>query len=127
MKNKKRFKSSDYGINAFIICTGIGVLVGALFLCLLFLTFSESIFIANHLNIKHINAAYILSFVLCGYVSAFLFKRKSVLISLFASFIYCVLIFFNDTQVNFIILNISGVIGALIYEMCKEDINKNKA
>ena len=127
MNNKKRFKSSDLSINAFIICAGVGVLVGALFLCFLFLSFSHISFIAKHISIKQINAMYILSFILCGYVSALLYKKNSVLISLFSSFVYCILINMNNIKVNFIMLSISCVLGSLLYEMCKKDINENKA
>jgi len=139
MKNKKRFTSSDLSTAAFLRCTAIGVLVGALFLCLLMLSFSLLIVLTKHLPSEYaliiLKAFIIISGVVCGYISAFILKRKGLLVGSFSSFVFGILLFIYKCVntsfdfevkllVDFIIIILCGAIGGVLG--VNNDISRKK-
>ena len=136
MKYRKRYKSSDSNTAAFIRSAALGVLSGALFLCVMLLLFSAVITATENLPGGH--AVMIIKFFImlasasCGYIIAFSYKRKGIIIGGFASFLFAVVFFVyksinavcvinKQVFVNVIIIMLCGAIGGVL------GVNNNSA
>lgn len=129
MRYKKRIKGSASNTAAFIRCVAIGVLTGALFLCLMLLLFSGVIVLTKSLPSEYalicIKTFTMLSAVSCGYISARMYKSKGILIGTFSAFILAFLLFIYKAMnaalsfevnilVKIIIMLLCGAIGGVL-------------